>query len=570
MAIPPRFVTLITFAALILPLLHPCPATALQFQDVTEDAGLTQPNGPSLKYGGAMLADLNGDGNLDILLVHHNKAPAELYFSVTANTSSSSSAVSDNVNTIRYVRAQWQKSGDIHAATAFRYSPYRRGLCLVLHRGGAWGHNLKPPYLYNIPPDASHRIIPSRPGLPAASGGRGRTAIAMSLRKNPRSWRSRPDLVVTSAYFLNAPDHQRGVILDARGKTRVQNLRGPFTTERNEFVNVVDVDGDGQVELVAFQGLHVYEIDADFSFRDVSDSVLPQIRAYDAYRRRGLSEAVKSRLWSGVSAVAEFDFDNDGKWDLYVARTTGQNLHWLPTNLITDDVLLRNVGGRFEDVSVSAGITPAMDAMSRGVTVGDFDNDGWVDILVSRYIGPDVLLRNNGDGTFAPPVDAGFGERPMGAAGDMCVAADLDNDGRLDVVVSEGTWYDPVNRTGSWGTQAGPGLYRIMRNVMHRKRMGNYVLVRIGNSPKKAVTSLHAVVYLTFDDDDDEMKGRVMMRRVGNAGAATSVSMIETVHFGVGARRRVARMSVRWTNGEKMTMWNVEVNRRYVVGTGVE
>lgn len=544
--------------------------SAFRFQDVTDESGLTQPNGPSLKYGGPMLADLNGDGYLDILLLHHNDAPAELYFSVTTPPSSSSSS-DDAVNRIRYVRADWSKGGDIHAATAFRYSPYRRGLCLLLHRGGAWGRNLKTPFLYNIPPDSSHRIVSSSPSLPRESGGRGRTALALSLRRNPLSWRGRPDLIVTSAHFLDAPDHQRAVVLDERGRTRVHHLNGPFTVQRNEFVNVVDVDGDGQMELLGFQGLHVYKVDGDFSLTDVSAHVLPGRRQYEAYRRRGVPRRVTERLWSGVSAVAEFDFDNDGKWDLYVARTTGQNLHWLPINLITDDVLLHNVGDRFEDVSVSAGVTPFMDAMSRGVTVGDFDNDGWVDILVNRYIGPDVLLRNKGDGTFAPPVPAGFGPRPYGAAGDMAVAADLDNDGRLDVVVSEGTWYNnPASGIGSWGEQAGPGRYRIIRNVMDRATMGNYVLVRVGNSPRRAVTALHAVVTLRFDRDDDEMRGRVMMRRVGNPGAAASVSLIETVHFGVGRRTTIRRMTVRWTNGETETLWNVASNRLYVVGTGVE
>ncbi|MFN7999067.1 MAG: CRTAC1 family protein [Bryobacteraceae bacterium] len=93
------------------------------------------------------------------------------------------------------------------------------------------------------------------------------------------------------------------------------------------------------------------------------------------------------------------DFDNDGWKDLFIAQG-----HVMDT--ITADypmipyrqrlMLLRNVKGRFEDVSAHAGAAFSGSLAARGAAFGDFDNDGAVDIAVNTNDGPPVLLRNNG------------------------------------------------------------------------------------------------------------------------------------------------------------------------------
>lgn len=521
---------------LLLPLpCAPAVAVAVRFADVTRAAGLSQPAGKQLKYGGAMLADVDADGWLDILLLSHNSAPADLYFSNAG---------------LNYTRADWHVGGDVHGSTAFRYSAHRRAMSLVVQRGGGWGYHPKPPHLFDV--NARKRtIIRASPAIPDAAGARGRSACALSLRRTGSTFR--PDLLLSSASMPDGRPHQRALQLTAGNRPAVRAVKGPLAVATGEFVNVVDVDGDGRVEVVSFHDLRIFQVAGDFWLREVTDAVLPKQRQASSSSSSRRADPLQ---WRGVSAVAELDVDNDGRWDLYVARTTQQNLHWLPRSLRTDDVLLRNAGGRFDDVSVSAGVTPHLDGFSRGVTVGDFDNDGWVDVIVARYKGPDLLLRNRGDGTFAPPVDAGFA-RGGGTPGDMVTAADLDGDGRLDVVVSEGSWYE---RAKSWGPQRGRGWYRIMRNTT--PKVGNYLLVRVGNSPRRRATSLHAVVTLTFRGE----AGVVMARRVGNPGTAVSVSYIETVHFGLGRRARVGTLRVRWTSGEVRTLRDVAANRKYTVG----
>lgn len=101
--------------------------------------------------------------------------------------------------------------------------------------------------------------------------------------------------------------------------------------------------------------------------------------------------------------VALFDYDNDGRLDVYV--TQGQALGDDPAMLKEaarraplKDRLFHNDGGlHFTDVTDKAGIN--LQTYGMGVAVGDFDNDGFVDIYRTSLSGA-VLLHNNGNGTF--------------------------------------------------------------------------------------------------------------------------------------------------------------------------
>ena len=110
-----------------------------------------------------------------------------------------------------------------------------------------------------------------------------------------------------------------------------------------------------------------------------------------------LSNIVES---SGAGA-AFLDYDQDGFIDLYVCSGTwlkgissGEKPDVLPMNH-----LYHNRGdGTFEDVTKKAGVGGPWYSM--GVTVGDYNNDGYPDLYVSNY-GTNVLYKNNGDGTFS-------------------------------------------------------------------------------------------------------------------------------------------------------------------------
>src|SRR5262249_17425319 len=106
------------------------------------------------------------------------------------------------------------------------------------------------------------------------------------------------------------------------------------------------------------------------------------------------------------SGVAIFDFDNDGRLDLYFATGTPLPLGSARTG---PNRLYRNLGGnRFQDVTSKSGLGFA--GYCHGIVVGDIDNDGDADVLLCNY-GPNVLFLNHGDGTFEDiSLAAGIGD----------------------------------------------------------------------------------------------------------------------------------------------------------------
>ena len=135
-------------------------------------------------------------------------------------------------------------------------------------------------------------------------------------------------------------------------------------------------------------------------------------------------------LVEAVSAgLATVDYDLDGDIDIYFVN--GAPLQGTPvTNPLPRNALYRNDGNwRFTDVTEEAGVGDT--GFGLGVTAGDYNNDGHPDLYVSNY-GPNVLYRNNGDGTFS--VEAGAQDVTAGnKVGGGVSFLDMDSDGDLDL-----------------------------------------------------------------------------------------------------------------------------------------
>jgi hypothetical protein len=170
-----------------------------------------------------------------------------------------------------------------------------------------------------------------------------------------------------------------------------------------------DINGDGWDELI-LDGI-VYENKAGGQF--VARDPLPVPR--------------------DTAALVVADYDRDGKLDVYAARSGAPgNLSWLEgrSNDPRGNTLLRNLGDwKFADVTKKAGVRGGYRSSFTAAWL-DADDDGWPDLLVPNEFGDAVLLRNNGDGTFAAvrrtdtPADYGT----MGLA-----VGDFNNDGRIDL-----------------------------------------------------------------------------------------------------------------------------------------
>jgi hypothetical protein len=137
------------------------------------------------------------------------------------------------------------------------------------------------------------------------------------------------------------------------------------------------------------------------------------------------------------SGAALLDYDNDGRFDLYLVQNGG------PGAPARNRLYHQGRDGRFEDRSAGSGLDIAGYGM--GVAVGDFDNDGFVDVYVSQY-GGGRLFRNRGNGTFEDVTRAAGVEQPCWCT--SCCFVDYDRDGWLDLVVVNYVDYDAARVCG--------------------------------------------------------------------------------------------------------------------------
>ena len=128
--------------------------------------------------------------------------------------------------------------------------------------------------------------------------------------------------------------------------------------------------------------------------------------------------------------VAFLDYDNDGWLDLLVLN--GTRLEGAPPGT-TNRLYKNNRDGTFTDVTARAGLTRT--GWASGVTVGDYDNDGFDDLFITYY-GRNVLYHNNGDGTFTDVTAASGLVQEAVRYGSGCTWVDYDRDGRLDLFVA--------------------------------------------------------------------------------------------------------------------------------------
>src|ERR1700719_2742019 len=179
-----------------------------------------------------------------------------------------------------------------------------------------------------------------------------------------------------------------------------------------------------------------------------------------------------------AGGVALFDYNNDGLLDIFMVnggllsdsmRAPGQ---FGRTNARFWNRLYRqNRDGQFTDVTRAAGLENAGNGnYGMGVAVGDYDNDGYVDLYVTSY-GKNILYHNNGDGTFTD-VTAKAGV----SGGGWSVSAgffDYDNDGKLDLFVTRYMEWDIEHSKdcgGNFHTYCPPGEFLRTTNILYHNR----------------------------------------------------------------------------------------------------
>ena len=199
--------------------------------------------------------------------------------------------------------------------------------------------------------------------------------------------------------------------------------------------------------------------------------------------------------------VALIDYDRDGWPDIYF--TNAQSVQMALHGEKARSALFRNNhDGTFTDVTERAGVGTPCWAM--GAVVGDYNNDGRPDLLVTCFGGV-VLYRNNGDGTFADVTQStGLGHDKMWATG--AAFGDYDNDGWADLFISHYVDFhlDNMAAFGSSEVQCGPrGLEGSPDNLYHNNHDGTFTDVskRAGVSDDEHRYGLTSV-WVDFDNKD--------------------------------------------------------------------
>ncbi|HWW87037.1 MAG TPA: CRTAC1 family protein, partial [Vicinamibacterales bacterium] len=186
--------------------------------------------------------------------------------------------------------------------------------------------------------------------------------------------------------------------------------------------------------ITAIDGDHLFHNEGNGKFRDVT-------------KASGINNAAFG------SSAAWFDYDRDGKADLVVAnyvQWTAKGDLWCSLDGATKSYctpesykgnsikLYHNLGGgKFEDVTQKAGLADPT-SKSLGITVFDYNNDGWPDLFIANDTQPNKLYRNNRNGTFSEEaVSAGvaFSEDGVARGAMGTDAADYDRSGRTHLLV---------------------------------------------------------------------------------------------------------------------------------------
>ena len=512
------------------------------FRDVTAASQIdfAHPPAPDVEYivetanGGVALFDYNRDGLIDIYLVN----------SLTAETASHPK----NARSALYKNLGQGRFDDVSEESGLAWPGWGVGVCVADYDGDGWQDlyvtGLEQNRLYRNQDGTSFRDTTDTAGT---AGGGWSTGCAFAdfdrdgdldlfvSRYLTISLDSLPEFGKgKNCRYRNLPVHCGPRGLEGISDLFFRNDGGGRFTEISRQAGVDDPD--------KLFGLGAVWFDADedgwldlFVANDTRANYLYLNQKDGTFEEMGhlmgvaVSEDGKQQ---GSMGVAVGDYLNEGRFSLFVTNFSEEY-----------NALYYNEGGFFSDVSFrSQTALSSLPYVGWGTTFFDYDNDGWLDLLlVNGHVYPQVadlkmkaiapyhqrrlLYRNKRDGTFEEISDQAGGPLLERRVSRGLAVGDLDNDGRLDVVIN-----NLVGKAEVW------------RNVF--PAAGNWLLVRLIGAGKMS-DAIGATVSVRV--------GKARQTRLVQSGSSYLSQDDQRLHFGLGEATKVDAIEVRWPDGSSTT-----------------
>ena len=493
-------------------------SVAQQFQDVSAQVGLIQQAEKS--WGNPIWGDMNNDGFLDLIVPTLSSEPF-VYLNGAGGTFTDIRATSGIERAPSFDTADWR---------GFSFGDYDGDGNLDLYVAEMpVGTALKRDLLFKGNGDGTFENVTVAAGI-ATSNAAGQCGFWVDYDNDGKLDLFVKNFGSPNLLYKNDGDGTFTQVANAAGLARA--TRGGF---HGTICSFADYDNDG--------------------FMDVAFSVeKPAL-----YRNQGgtfvdVSAAAGVAPLTNAKGIAWGDYNNDGLLDLYVSRgqASGQNP-------LVDTLLRNNGNGTFSDVSAEAGIDTTTNTWA--AVWGDYDNDGFLDLFVTRpgtgSIGlgnANILYHNNGNGTFtdvAAAAGVALQDNLSSSAHKVAAWADYNNDGFLDLLIKDG-----IGAEGDFGPET-TGLHRLFKNNGNSNHFIKVKLVGV-QSNRDGIGARVTV-----------NSGRLIVFRENNGGGGgeEASQSSEPLHFGIG-RARAASVTVVWPSGIIDTLPSVTANSTITVVEG--
>ena len=303
-----------------------------EYSDETAAAGIIDE--PSLKYAGPTIADMDNDGDYDLILNNHNDSPSKLYWNDGDGT------FTKNATDL----SLWTLM-DLHGSAAADYDN-DGDLDLLITLGGGNGSAPTPPVFYK---NNNGTLERSDAAVGITKGARGRSPRWADLDSDGDL-----DLVLINAEGINGDNGEQHIFYRNKGDGTFETINVAGVEDANgERILLTDLDNDHIDDIVIFSPLSIWKGNGDFTFTDVSTAWLP-------------ADLVGSY---SITSMTDIDIDNDGDLDLYLAK--GQGYFGIADNNATD--FLPQIKRLDMRVSGSQGTLPFELKADNSITLSGFE-----------------------------------------------------------------------------------------------------------------------------------------------------------------------------------------------------